>query len=315
MSDDRSRPSWLERFFGGWRFPAYLLSVLLFSKILVVVLLAVPADAGDLGAFADDFRIWCFGYDPDTGKMEWAYTATILMEPLLLGAAVLLLWRRPLQKVLAMRASAFLPWIGAGLLTVTTIALGLGIVGLEEAVASDELPFPGESIRTHHPAPAFELTNHLGEPFGLADLEGEVAVLTAVYARCAQTCPMILEQAKGVMSALAPEEQARVRMVVITLEPERDTPEALGRMARAQNVSAPGWQLLGGDPVAVNRLLDELGIERRKNEKTGDIDHANIFALVDRSGRVAYRFTLGERQARWTVDALRALLAEASPDA
>ncbi|MNC96767.1 hypothetical protein D3C83_142260 [compost metagenome] len=56
--------------------------------------------------------------------------------------------------------------------------------------------------------------------------------------------------------------------------------------------------------------LDALGVARTRDPETGVIDHANLFVLVDRDGRVAYRFTLGERQERWLVQALRLLLAE-----
>ncbi len=40
------------------------------------------------------------------------------------------------------------------------------------------------------------------------------------------------------------------------------------------------------------------------------IDHANLFLLVDRAGRIAYRLTLGERQQRWLTSALEFLLRE-----
>jgi protein SCO1 len=53
-----------------------------------------------------------------------------------------------------------------------------------------------------------------------------------------------------------------------------------------------------------------MGIERVRNAETGLIDHANLFLVIDRQGRVAYRFTLGDRQEQWLVSALRLLLAE-----
>jgi protein SCO1/2 len=47
-----------------------------------------------------------------------------------------------------------------------------------------------------------------------------------------------------------------------------------------------------------------------RDTDTGLIDHANLFILIDREGRVAYRFTLGERQQDWLGNALRLLLGE-----
>jgi len=40
------------------------------------------------------------------------------------------------------------------------------------------------------------------------------------------------------------------------------------------------------------------------------IDHANLFLLLDRNGKVAYRLGLGDRQERWLASALRILLQE-----
>jgi len=66
-------------------------------------------------------------------------------------------------------------------------------------------------------------------------------------------------------------------------------------MARLHGVSAPLFHLLGGEPAIVNRVLDGFGFKRNRDPKTGAIDHANLFVLMDRTGHVAYRFTLGTR--------------------
>jgi cytochrome oxidase Cu insertion factor (SCO1/SenC/PrrC family) len=76
-------------------------------------------------------------------------------------------------------------------------------------------------------------------------------------------------------------------------------------------MTTPVWHLVTGDPAAVDRALDALGVERRVDPDTGVIDHTNLFVLIDRAGRVAYRLTPGDREARWLEDALHLLLAEA----
>jgi len=102
-------------------------------------------------------------------------------------------------------------------------------------------------------------------------------------------------------------------VVAVTLDPERDTPEGFRELAQRHNVSAPGFQLLTGAPGTVNPLLDLLDISRSKNPETGDIDHANLFIVVDRSGRMAYRFSATGPQSRWVSDALHLLVAEHGP--
>jgi protein SCO1/2 len=121
---------------------------------------------------------------------------------------------------------------------------------------------------------------------------------------------MILEQLKGAVGSLTDEEQADLTVMAVTMDPEFDTPEILTRLARGQQVSTPLYNFLTGDPEKVNRILDRMGIERKRNPETNVIDHVNLFIVIDRKGTVAFRFTLGDTQERWLADALRLVIRE-----
>ncbi|MBW2397516.1 MAG: hypothetical protein JRG95_25000 [Deltaproteobacteria bacterium] len=56
------------RFFSGGAFPVFAISLLVCWEVFLIGVLLVPPSPSALGAFAEDFRIWCFGYDPDTGR-------------------------------------------------------------------------------------------------------------------------------------------------------------------------------------------------------------------------------------------------------
>jgi protein SCO1/2 len=131
-----------------------------------------------------------------------------------------------------------------------------------------------------------------------------------VYERCAQSCPAILEQARRAVEALPVAERSDVRVLGVTLDPGSDTPAALARLAARHGLAPPLYQLVTGAPEDVEPVLDRMSVARRRDAETGVIDHANLFLLVDRDGRLAYRFSLGPRQARWLAAALRVLLAE-----
>lgn len=119
-----------------------------------------------------------------------------------------------------------------------------------------------------------------------------------------------MRQAKAAVAALNDAEQAQVSVVGITLDAKNDTPERLRQMAAGQGVSAPGFRLGTGQPEVVDKLLDDLDVSRKRDPVTGVIDHANLFFVVDRKGRIAYRLTIGERQQQWLIAALRSLIAE-----
>jgi protein SCO1/2 len=152
--------------------------------------------------------------------------------------------------------------------------------------------------------------NQAGEPVDLSRLRGKVVMLTAVYASCPHTCPVILAQAKRVIGELTDEERADLRLVGVTMDPAHDSPEVLADLAGRHGMERPVYNLVTGEPAEVERILDEMGIARTRDPETGVIEHANLFLLLDREGKIAYRLTLGDRQERWLASALRVLLRE-----
>jgi len=301
---------WIDRFsraVAGGGLAAFALSLLFFYELALGSMLLVPPAPSGLGAFAEEFRTWCFGYDPATGSMNWAWASTMFMPPLLVGAAIGWLWWAPLRALLARPAELARPVLLAVLLAVAASA-SFAIFG--SAPARGELPFPAEALRTAFVPPALRLTNQAGETVDLAALRGKVVLLTGVYASCPHTCPLILTEAKRVVGSLTEREKAGLRVIAITLDPAKDSPEVLAELAGMHGMKAPLYQLVTGGVPEVERTLDGIGVSRQRDPKTGVINHANLFILVDRQGRIAYRLTLGPRQERWLGTALRLLLGE-----
>ncbi len=296
----------VERVIRSGRFAAFLLFTFCLVDGTMVAALLTPTSAPGVGALVEELKVWCFGYDPATGRVEWAYVAGMLGQFALLAAVVASAWWRPLSRVLSDRRSMGAS-LAASVLFVAATGTALGAMTSARASAAG-LPFPAERIRTALPAPRFTLTDQEGRAFRSDSTRGRVVLLTGVYSRCGFTCPMILRGAREALRPLPPDERARVDVVAITLDPSHDTPERLAEMARSHNISAPGFRLLTGPAPVVERTLDELSIARTRNAQTGVIDHANVYVLLDREGRVAYRLSPNERQRAWVVSALRALL-------
>lgn len=303
---------WIFDTFAGWRFPVFALSLIVAYELFVVTMLFLPISDDAVGRFAEEFKTWCFGYDPATGRSQPMYLVLMLTEPLVLGLVFTAVYSKQLKGILA-TPRRVLPYFGTAL-AVIVASIGVLLSSSDGAAAPNgALPFPAERIRTSYVPPAFDLLDHEGRPVSLQALSGQVVVLTGVYASCGFTCPMILKQAKRAIAALTPEERASVTMLGVTLDPAHDTPEVLAKMAAGQGVAAPTFRLATGAPSVVEPLLDRLGIERRRDPETGVIDHSNLFLVVDRQGRIAYRLTLGERQEQWLITALQQLIAEKSP--
>jgi protein SCO1/2 len=299
------------RWFASDRFAAFVLLLLVLFTGLVLALLLVPPAPSGLGAFAADFRIWCFGQDPRSGRLEWGYVASTVAQPLVLGAIVVAVWQRPLAQALRQPKRLLAPALAA--LTVVSAA-GAGFAAFADRTLGPDTPFPAERLRTALVPPQFTLLNQDGAPVELRGLRGRLVLVTGVYSSCGLTCPMIMGQTRRVIAALSPRQREGLTVVAITLDPARDDPARLKAMAIGQEVDAPLFNLVTGDPPVVESVLDAFGITRRRDPETGIIDHANLFILIDRAGRIAYRFTLGDLQERWLREAIHLLLNEGPSD-
>lgn len=198
----------------------------------------------------------------------------------------------------------------AGLALMTLASAYIISQDLKGQVKFEDLEFPADSLRTAEIPPVIELTNQFGEPFSLEATKGDVVMITALYASCPHTCPAIIQQAKRVAEELPEALRQDLHILGITMDPENDSPEALAELADMHGLEAPLFEFLTGDPAKVNAILDQFGILRERNLETDVIDHVNIYFLLDRQGKIAYRLTLGELQERWLQTALTVLLEE-----
>lgn len=306
---DRSRVvdalHWL---FQGHRLPAFMLVLVLLYKALLVTLLFWPPAKTGLGAFAEEFKVWCFGLDPETGKLQSMYVFVMFAEPLVLGSAVVFLWGRQMLGVARRRPTALIPSVGAAVLTVVAASAAFG--AMRTGAPTVPPAFPAEAIRTSFAPPRLELEDQNGEHVSLAALEGKVVILTGVYASCGLTCPRIMAQTRRVYYSVPESLRANLMVVGVTLDPEHDDRARRAEMAKAQGLQVSGFRLVGGAPADVNEVLDGLSIMRKRDPITGVIDHTNVFAVVDKKGKLAYRFTLGPEQERWLSEALVLLAKE-----
>jgi len=292
---------------GAGGFAVFAVALVLFYEVLLVTLLLMPPAEAGLGAFAAEFRVWCFGAGAGDATPDLRWIAAMLGPPLMLAAIVAMLWWDSLAGIVAAPARAVAPAAAAFALVVAATASFAALA--PDADVSDP-EFPAEALRTAHPAPPLRLHDQNGDRVDLAELRGQVVLLTGVYASCPHTCPLILDQARTAIDALPEGQREGVQVVAVTLDPEHDSVEVLAALAARHGLRAPTYRLVTGPPREVESLLDVMEIARRRDEQTGVIDHTNLFLVIDRAGYVAYRFTLGERQERWLVSALRLLLSE-----
>jgi protein SCO1/2 len=163
-------------------------------------------------------------------------------------------------------------------------------------------------------APDFALTDQAGRKVSRDDLQGKVWLASFFFTTCTGNCPettlrlSLVQQQLRRRGLLAGGE---VRLVSITLDPERDRPEALRAYARLYEADPAAWRFLTGPPGQVARVLDAWGMWARRSPG-GQLDHPSRIFLVDRRGRIREIYNLAFLRPAWVVEDIELLLREAA---
>ena len=185
----------------------------------------------------------------------------------------------------------------AGLLAAGVVLAAVRVVGaprnsewLEAASAAVPASYP----RLDRPLPEVAgLVDQRGEAFGWERVAGRPALLTFGFGHCATVCPMTVMNARRVQDRFRAEGR-EMDLVVITLDPWRDTPARLPALARQFHLGGNGGEdragsyLLSGTVEAVNAALDALQVARERVPESGDIVHPALVYLLDAEGTILY---------------------------
>ena len=146
-----------------------------------------------------------------------------------------------------------------------------------------------------------------GDSLALRDLAGRVRVVAMVYTSCHATCPLIVRDLKAVEAALPPDRRDDVGFVLVSLDPERDTPGRLAEWGAATRLDPGRWTLLAGSDGTVRSLAVTLGVSYEALP-SGEVAHTNVVTVLDADGVVAHRRAGLDEPAAATVAAVARLL-------
>jgi protein SCO1/2 len=154
---------------------------------------------------------------------------------------------------------------------------------------------------------SLQLTDHTGRPRKLEDFRGRAVVLFFGFTHCPDVCPTTLADLSQAIKALGSDAD-RVQVLFVTVDPERDTREALAKYVTAFD---PRFLGLYGDAAATQRVAKEFKIyfEKRKTGDSYSVDHSAQSYVIDPQGRLRL-LVRQERIASDLPEDLRTLLSE-----
>jgi len=143
--------------------------------------------------------------------------------------------------------------------------------------------FQGSDITGTHLGQGLALTDQDGKPATLRDYAGKVVVVFFGFTQCPDVCPTALAELAQVMQALG-DDADRVQVVLITVDPERDTPPVLRRYVKAFD---PRFAGLTGTPEQIRQAAGSFKAYYAKVPHPDGgytMDHSAAFYLLDKQG-------------------------------
>ncbi|QNU16574.1 SCO family protein [Thermomonas sp. XSG] len=159
----------------------------------------------------------------------------------------------------------------------------LGFAGLAGA-AQPAPPLPGDSIY-QLPLP---LTDSQGQTRDWRTLRGKPRLVSMFYTSCQYICPLIIESGKAVERQLSPDQQKRLGVLLVSMDPARDTPPALKKVVDQRKLDLARWTLAAPPADDVRSVAAVLGI-RYRQLADGEFNHSSMLILVDANGRILAR--------------------------
>jgi protein SCO1/2 len=179
-------------------------------------------------------------------------------------------------------------WVLAGSLASWLAASTLGLA------AEGPYAFRGVASASSPRAADFSLTAHTGKRVRLSDFRGKTVLLYFGYTSCPGICPMTLAEVSQALKALGATRAAKVQLIMVTVDPERDTPDTLATYLSHFNPSFLGVTGTSDEIAAVAVLY---GIYYRRSEGVPApgylIDHTSMVIAVDGKGYVRVLFPHG----------------------
>jgi|SRR5512135_419749 protein SCO1/2 len=186
--------------------------------------------------------------------------------------------------------------VGLGVVLGTALWLKLGPQSQFGRVSLENT----DGLNQYGSVPDFSLMERNGSTVNLARLRGKIWIADFIYTSCVDTCPL-----QTAMMAKLQEEYAGkpdIQLVSFSVDPERDTPEALTVYADKYHADPKRWFFLTGQRDRIINLVQQgfhLAVAAIPSDAdpSGTIPHSPRFVLVDKEGRIRGYYDSGELEA------------------
>lgn len=122
----------------------------------------------------------------------------------------------------------------------------------------------------------------------LKDLKGKVLVVVMIYTSCRAACPRLVADMRNIENQIPESKKGDIRYVLVSIDPEKDTPQKLKTFAIENEMDDDNWTFLQGDKTTVQEFANVLAVKYREISPV-DFSHSNIISVFNRHGELVHQ--------------------------
>ena len=127
-----------------------------------------------------------------------------------------------------------------------------------------------------------------GETIELIDLKGKILVLVMIYTSCKAACPRLVADMRNIEKQIPKEYKEEIQYVLVSIDPETDTPKKLKEFAKENLMDDENWTFLQGTIDGVLEFANVLAIKYKEITPL-DFSHSNIISVFNPQGELVHQ--------------------------
>jgi protein SCO1 len=131
-------------------------------------------------------------------------------------------------------------------------------------------------------------TSDVDRKIKLEALRGRPQVLLMFFTNCEHSCPLMVADMKTIDKALPRNVRGKVDFLLVSIDPERDTPEALRAFRAKHELPIERWTLLRGSLEATRELAERVGFNYSPGSPT-QFAHSLLISVLNESGEIVFQ--------------------------
>lgn len=131
-------------------------------------------------------------------------------------------------------------------------------------------------------------TDQNGQNIEMKNLRGKVLVMVMIYTSCKSACPRLVADMRNIESRLPDNIKEHVKLVLVSIDPEVDTPKRLKEFAIANKMDGEQWEFLRSTEENTREFAAVLAVNYKKIAPL-EFSHSNIITVFNAEGELAYQ--------------------------